>query len=47
VQTAEEFAVEHRVIKAALDFRLESEDAPSYTGKLLQAMRNRFGGHET
>ncbi len=45
VQTALELGVEHRVIRAALAFRLASEDHPSYTGKLLQAMRNRFGGH--
>ncbi len=45
VETAEALGVEHRVIRDALAFRLESEDAPSYTGQLLQAMRNRFGGH--
>jgi glucose-6-phosphate 1-dehydrogenase len=45
IETAETLGVEHRVIRDALEFRLESEDAPSYTGQLLQAMRNRFGGH--
>jgi 6-phosphogluconate dehydrogenase len=45
VDSAKHLGVEHRVIAAALNFRLESEDAPSYTGQLLQAMRNRFGGH--
>jgi 6-phosphogluconate dehydrogenase len=45
VEAAEKLGVEHRVIADALAFRLESEDKPSYTGKLLQAMRNRFGGH--
>jgi 6-phosphogluconate dehydrogenase len=45
VRTAEELGVPVRVIEAALDFRLESEDNPSYTGRILQAMRNRFGGH--
>jgi 6-phosphogluconate dehydrogenase len=45
VETAEALGAEHRVIRDALAFRLESEDAPSYTGQLLQAMRNRFGGH--
>jgi 6-phosphogluconate dehydrogenase len=45
IETAEALGVEHRVVRDALAFRLESEDAPSYTGKLLQAMRNRFGGH--
>jgi len=46
VETAKALGVEHRVIADALEFRLESEDRPSYTGQLLQAMRNRFGGHE-
>jgi len=33
------------VIEAALRFRLDSDDAPSYTGKVVQALRNEFGGH--
>jgi 6-phosphogluconate dehydrogenase len=45
VQTARELGVEHRVIRDSLEFRVESESSPSYTGRLLQAMRNRFGGH--
>ena len=27
-------------------FRVESEDDPSYTGKILSALRNQFGGHK-
>jgi 6-phosphogluconate dehydrogenase len=46
IRAAEELGVEHRVIEAALAFRLDSEDSPSYTGKIVQAMRNRFGGHQ-
>jgi len=46
VKAAKELGVPVRVIKDALRFRTESEDNPSYTGKLLQAMRNRFGGHK-
>ena len=45
VEAAKELGVPVRVIEDALRFRNESEDNPSYTGKLLQAMRNRFGGH--
>ena len=45
IETAEALGVEHRVIRDSFAFRLESEDLPSYTGRLLQAMRNRFGGH--
>lgn len=46
VQAAKELGVPVRVIEDAVAFRSESEDAPSYTGKLLQAMRSRFGGHK-
>lgn len=45
VAAAKELGVPVKVIEDALRFRSESEDAPSYTGKLLSAMRNRFGGH--
>ncbi len=45
VQTAEELGLEARVIRGALEFRKDSERDPSYAGRLLSAMRNRFGGH--
>ena len=45
VEAAKNLGVPVRVIEAALKFREESKGNPSYTGKLLQAMRNRFGGH--
>ncbi|MHB1340540.1 MAG: glucose-6-phosphate dehydrogenase [Coriobacteriia bacterium] len=45
VQAAEDLGVEVRVIADALQFRLQSEKDPSYTGKVLSALRNRFGGH--
>jgi 6-phosphogluconate dehydrogenase (decarboxylating) len=32
-------------IKDAFMFRVRSQKKPSYVGKLLSAMRNRFGGH--
>ena len=32
-------------IAAALQFRIDAEGSPSYTGKVVQALRNEFGGH--
>jgi len=45
VKTAKEFGVPLPVIKEALNFRLKSQKHPSYTGKILSALRNQFGGH--
>ena len=45
VETARELGVEARVIEGALRFRIESERDPTYAGRVLSAMRNRFGGH--
>ncbi len=46
VQTAKELGVEVKVIEESLDFRTRSQKNPSYTGKILSALRNRFGGHK-
>ena len=46
VETAKELGVPVRVIEDALNFRLASYDSPSYSGRLLSAMRNKFGGHK-
>ena len=46
VDAAKELGVPVRVIEDALRFRLDSKNSPSYTGKLLSVMRNRFGGHK-
>jgi glucose-6-phosphate 1-dehydrogenase len=45
VRTAEEEGVVARVIADALRFRLESADHPDYTGKIVAALRESFGGH--
>jgi 6-phosphogluconate dehydrogenase len=45
VETAREAGLDVPAIEAALRFRLESDDAPSYTGQIVQALRNEFGGH--
>ncbi len=46
VEAGKELGVPTPIIQAALDFRLQSQANPSYTGKLVSAMRNQFGGHE-
>jgi 6-phosphogluconate dehydrogenase len=46
VEAGKELGVSLPVIQSALDFRLQSQQNPSYTGKLVSAMRHQFGGHE-
>ncbi len=46
VEAAKEFEIPVPVIEGALNFRLESGKKPSYTGKIISALRNQFGGHE-
>lgn len=45
VETAREFGIPVPIIEGALEFRVESQGNPSYTGKILSALRNQFGGH--
>lgn len=46
VKTAKKLGVPVSVIKAAFDFRVQSENKPSYNGKILMMLRNQFGGHD-
>jgi|SRR5579859_1382975 len=46
VETAQEFGVPVPIIAGSLNFRLESQKNPSFTGKILSTLRNEFGGHE-
>ncbi len=46
VKTAKELGVPVQIIKDSLDFRLMSKGNPSYTGQVVSALRNQFGGHE-
>ena len=46
VDAAKELGIPVPVIQGALDFRLQSQKKPSYTGKAISAMRHEFGGHE-
>ena len=46
VEAASKLGIKVRVIEDALKFRIESARNPSYAGRVLSALRNRFGGHE-
>jgi 6-phosphogluconate dehydrogenase len=46
VDAAKELGVPAPVIEKSLEFRLQSQKNPSYTGKIISALRNQFGGHE-
>jgi 6-phosphogluconate dehydrogenase len=46
VETAKEFNIPVPVIEASLQFREDSQARPSYTGQVVSALRNQFGGHE-
>lgn len=45
VKTAKELGVPAEVIKRSLDFRLKSKGNPRFTGQVVSALRNQFGGH--
>lgn len=46
VKTAREFGIPVPIIEGSLQFRIDSEDTPSYTGQIVSALRNQFGGHD-
>ncbi|MFA6054540.1 MAG: decarboxylating 6-phosphogluconate dehydrogenase [Thermodesulfovibrionales bacterium] len=46
VEAAKELGISVPVIEGSLTFRLQSQANPSYTGQILSAVRNQFGGHE-
>ncbi len=46
VDVAKELGIPVPVIEGALNFRLQSKKNPSYTGKVVSAMRHQFGGHK-
>lgn len=45
VKIANELGVPVPIIEGAFQFRVQSNDKPTYTGKVLSALRNMFGGH--
>jgi len=46
VEAAKELGIPVPVIEGSLNFRIQSQAHPSYTGQILSAVRNQFGGHE-
>lgn len=46
VEAGEEFEVPVKIIEESLQFRINSQGNPSYTGQVVSALRNQFGGHE-
>lgn len=46
VKHAQKLKVPVSIIEGAFQFRLRSKKNPSYTGKILSALRNQFGGHK-
>ncbi len=45
VKTAHELGIPVPVIEGAFNFRLESSQNPSFTGKIVSMLRGQFGGH--
>lgn len=46
VEAAKEMGVPVPIIEGSLQFRIDSQDNPSYTGQVVSALRNEFGGHD-
>ncbi|KPK45485.1 MAG: hypothetical protein AMK74_03330 [Nitrospira bacterium SM23_35] len=46
VDAAKELGIPVPVIEGSLNFRIQSHANPGYTGQILSAVRNQFGGHE-
>lgn len=44
-KTARELGVPAKIIEESFKFRIQSTKKPSYTGKVVSALRNQFGGH--
>ena len=46
VKTAKKMQIEAKIIEGALKFRIASAKKPNYTGKIVSALREQFGGHK-
>lgn len=46
MEAAKELGIPVLIIEGSLNFRIESQKGPSYTGRILSALRHQFGGHE-
>lgn len=45
VLTGKKFKLQVPVISKSFEFRVKSKKNPNYIGKIIQALRNQFGGH--
>ena len=45
IDLAHRMSIPDEVIHSAYDARKKSQDSPSYQGKVIQTLRNQFGGH--
>jgi len=45
VKTAKELKVPVKILEESFKFRVNSKKRPSYTGKVVSALREQFGGH--
>lgn len=45
VETAKELGVPVEIIEKSLQFRIQSKGNETFTGKVVNALRNQFGGH--
>jgi 6-phosphogluconate dehydrogenase len=45
IKTAKKLKVSAPIIESSFKFRVRSNKNPSYTGQVLSALRNQFGGH--
>jgi 6-phosphogluconate dehydrogenase len=46
VEAAKEMGIPVPIIESSFNVRVQSQDNPSYTGQIVSALRNQFGGHE-
>lgn len=46
IKTAKKLKVPVKIIEESFKFRVQSQKNPSYTGKILSALREQFGGHK-
>jgi 6-phosphogluconate dehydrogenase len=46
VEAAKRMGIEVPIIEKSLQFRIDSKGNPSYTGQVVSALRNQFGGHD-
>lgn len=46
LDVASEQGTEAKVIQASVDARVASQESPSYQGKVINTLRNMFGGHK-